>query len=159
MFPLLEGLRNRLMVRFKAEDFDECSWHAIGVSRFAEKEAGVDDLGVVEEQHRIGRQQFRKVRKLRLADVAIAVDKQFRLVALFERELGDAFFGKGIVVVGDGYIFYCSDSFVHLIVAIESATYHPIMIDMAYQLCVSAMMTAHPVRKMYCVRFCFQLMS
>ena len=62
----------------------------------------MDDLSVVKEEHGVSRQQFREMEELRLADSTITIDKQFRLVALCERELGDAFVREWVVVVGDG---------------------------------------------------------
>ena len=96
VFPLLESLCHRHMVRLEAEHLDG---RACGL---AEEEAGMDDAGVVEHQQRAIGQVVADAVEEALANLAVAVDEELRLIAPFQWELGDALVGQGVVVVGDG---------------------------------------------------------
>ena len=90
-YPVVE---NGHLVGLQTEDFDG------GACGFAEEEPRVDDLGVVEQQEGIGREQVRDVVETAFGDGTAAIDKEFGVVALVKREFGDAIVGQWVVVVG-----------------------------------------------------------
>ena len=83
---------------FEAEHLDE------GAGRLVEMQARLYDFRVVEYHERARLQIVRQLAEHVLAHRAVAVDEQFRRVALGQGILGDALVGQGVVVVADVYM-------------------------------------------------------
>ena len=85
------SLEHQLIVgwcgRLHEEHLDECA------RLLAEVHACLDHLGVVEHHHGTLRQIFRKMIEHIVAHLAVLVDQQFAVVALGDREFGNAFIG------------------------------------------------------------------
>ena len=82
-------------IGLKAEYLDERS------SGLVETETGLYNLGVVVDDKAVGRQQLGNVAEDGVADVALAIYKELRLVTLSNRVARYPLRGEGIVVVAN----------------------------------------------------------
>ena len=69
--------------------------------RLVQDDARADNLGVVEHQQRLRRQLASQIAETPLGDRAVAVDEQFRVAALREREFSDTLVGQRIIEIVD----------------------------------------------------------
>ena len=99
MLALLEGLRHRHLIGLEAEHFDG------GAGGLAEEKARMDDLGVIEHQKGILRKEVGDLVEMVFPYGAADECQQLGMVALVDRETGDAVVGERIVIVGYGYVF------------------------------------------------------
>lgn len=100
MLALLERKSHGHLIGFETKDLNGRA------SGLAEEKAGMDNLSVVEDQQGVGWEKVGNMVETTFGDSAATVDKKFGVVATFERELGDAVVGQGIVVGVYGDVFY-----------------------------------------------------
>ena len=102
----------RGIIRLEAEDFDVRSRGT------AEKQAGRDHFGVVEDHQAARRQFLGEIAEFARTDESVAVNQQFRRIALRKRIFGNALVRERIIKILDMdlrnhrtklMLFYCTD--------------------------------------------------
>ena len=90
--------------RFKQEHLDECSCMLASGSSLAEVHTGLDNLRIVEHHECPFRQIVRQMIEDIFFYITLAIDQEFRVIAVVYRELGDTLVRQVILIVTNVYM-------------------------------------------------------